>query len=455
MIFISKPIKKINSMKTRTALTFAMLASATSLTYAGVYDDAYDAFASELFSRVEEQTLQEAPQANVVISPLSAWMALGMLQQGAAGSTLESIRQTLHLDEQCADPGKNDAEWIQALSQPCRWYQGEDSTAMPKLELANSLWADDQIMLHEAYRQQLIEQYQAETFVRDLQLQATMDEIDGWVNDKTHGAIPSLNLEPGDQRLILVNTLFFKGGWEMPFWEENTQDKPFYNANGTAVKVPMMRDQANYKYAENNTFQAVRLNLGIDQRFSMTLLMPYAGLDYKLQLKDLMSMQNVSYEPVKLQMPRFSVDADIDFSEVLSSMGMAEAFTPYANFSPMTSNDVLVSKVKQLTHIGVDEKGVEAAAATVVELAETCDPDLPQPEWHEFTLDHPFYFSIEDNVNQKILFVGHMQNLEGEVIPLGLTTIASRIDTPAYDLFGRKTTKAGGLRVKNGRVVLE
>ena len=51
------------------------------------------AFAFNLMEQLEKQC--DAEDKNLVFSPLSAWMALSMLQNGAAGNTLAEMQQAM------------------------------------------------------------------------------------------------------------------------------------------------------------------------------------------------------------------------------------------------------------------------------------------------------------------------------------------------------------------------
>ena len=56
--------------------------------------------------------------------------------------------------------------------------------------------------------------------------------------------------------------------------------------------------------------------------------------------------------------------------------------------------------------IEVNEKGSEAAAATVVEMVESA---MPVDEMIEFTVDRPFFFTIADDRSGEILFMGKVK----------------------------------------------
>ena len=94
--------------------------------------------------------------------------------------------------------------------------------------------------------------------------------------------------------------------------------------------------------------------------------------------------------------------------------------------------------VKQLTHIAVYEKGVEASAVTAV--LEESTGIGPEPELKELIIDHPFYFSIDDRLNHKILFLGHIQDIDAEDDPSAniLHQIKQSTPTICYDMMGRR-----------------
>ena len=63
------------------------------MTQAQTNDEAFQSFAFDLFGRMElQQEMRNCPIEDTVLSPMSAWLALGMLQQGADGATLAGIQ---------------------------------------------------------------------------------------------------------------------------------------------------------------------------------------------------------------------------------------------------------------------------------------------------------------------------------------------------------------------------
>ena len=108
---------------------------------------------------------------------------------------------------------------------------------------------------------------------------------------------------------------------------------------------------------------------------------------------------------VNLKIPKFSFGSDLELTQVLEQMGLTDAFSETADFTPMTEEPVWISSVRQQSHMSLDEKGVEAASFTNIAYSGAA---MPQPEVVDMILDRPFLYGIYcQNV---LVFVGICQN---------------------------------------------
>jgi serine protease inhibitor len=73
-----------------------------------------------------------------------------------------------------------------------------------------------------------------------------------------------------------------------------------------------------------------------------------------------------SHGKVKVSLPKFTIGTDLDLGSALAKMGMARAFSDKAQFGGMSNVPLKISKVVHKAWAAVDEKGIEAAAATAV-----------------------------------------------------------------------------------------
>lgn len=426
--------------------------------------DAYRSFSFSLFDELENyQYMCNCPPENVVISPLSAQFALGMLLNGANGNTLAQIKETLQVEDFATGqineynrmlmrdmPKTSGAEWITENDELWEFYR----ESVPVLEFANGIWADDGVELLGSFIEANRTNYDAEIETIDLSLQESMDRIDEWLGGKTHGQIPSAGVKPDDAlKMLLVDATYFKGGWACPFEEYFTTDGVFNNGGTLPVTLPMMHQRILTNYASVDGMQAVKLYYGYDSKFSMTLYIS----DNTAALKSLGSDQwqavqeSMQTKSVEITLPRFETDCEFDLNMMLKNLGMVDAYNPtLADFSAMTDYRLFVGNVKQLGRIAVDEKGTVAAAATIITMDESYDPDDDVEIMH-INFDHPFYFTIEDNESGTIMFMGHIHELEGEAT--SIENLRQQHVSSSYDIYGRKTSSRHGLMVRDGKII--
>ena len=417
-------------------------------------------FAFNLMEQLEKQC--EADNKNLVFSPLSAWIALSMLQNGAAGNTLAEMQQAMSTTEYSTQQLNEYNQQLMSVMQHStipEWMSPEeiDPQSVPSLESANSIWSDTGFPFLSSFYDVNTKYYDAYLQTLDLSEQESMDIIDAWVNDATHAAIPSIKMLPNDiLRMILINTIYFKGGWASAFQKRLTNYDTFYNDGNKPVSIPMMHQQEMLMYAKAEGYQAVKLYYGFDAKFSMTIFLPdQTEMSKTLTAERWENIQKAMHgEGVTLSMPRFNTNCELGLMDSMKALGMQDAFDAIlADFSKMSPIGLFVSKIKQLAHIEVDEDGTVAAAATVIAMDEYAIPDYPIT----LTINHPFYFTIEDNETGTILFMGHVRNIvenTGESASISSTPQSvPRDGAPIFDLTGRQLSSKPqhGFYIQNGK----
>lgn len=350
----------------------------------------------------------KAQAGDMVISPLSAAYMLGMLNDGAGGTTRQEIMKALCFD------GYD----TKAVNE----FFGNLMTNAPlvdkkvELSIANQLLSNKLIGAEFSgqFAANMKGYYQAGVESMDF---SKADEVAGhvndWCNTMTKGVIPQI-LKPEEihasDAAILLNSVYFKAQWLKGFEERVTMMQDFTTAGGQKVKKPMMFQLDNFEYSEDETVQAVRLPYQ-DGTFGMMLLLPTdenMSLDALLSTftaerwKQLTAVMKPEY--LLLQVPRFEVSTKQDLNQPLTAMGVKAAFSPSdADFSGMLKNSSIplyVSLMKQNTKISVDEKGTMATSVTVSMVSGS------MREHPEFTANRPFLFAITEKNSNLILFIG-------------------------------------------------
>ena len=423
----------------------------------------YQKFSFTLFDKVLENE-----DESVILSPLSAQIALSMVQNGAAGNTLAEIQQAMgtnaYTNEQVNEYNQHLAE--QLFYRPSFTYDPEKESeeeareayeaAYPICETANGIWSANSYPLLESYKNQLKSFYDAEVGEVDFGTQEGIDVINGWVDDKTHHLIPTiLNNPNGNILTLLANALYFKGSWASPFNTYLTQTGKFHLADGSTTDVEMMTvDNLIAATTTSDKFSTVTLPYGKGD-FSMTIFLPTEAQEMPaLTHEDWLAAtdKNATKKEMVFTMPKFEIEGNYELSDIFKSLGMEEAFSGAADFSLMSDYGLSIADIFQSGKIIVDEKGTEAAAVTVVMMWNGMPSET-------FVIDRPFYFTIENQSTHTILFVGRMMEIKKPAnSPDGInhTPCLPINNHQLYDLSGRAIKQAPhkGIYIDNGRKVV-
>lgn len=332
-----------------------------------------------------------AEGGNAVISPASAKLAMGMAAMGAGeGSSTE--KELLGL----FGYGSKEDMALDGYRLMTELNRGDGS-----LSAKNSLWVSDRVKsLNSGFTDDLTNYFYAESFVRDLTSHSFADELNGWVENNTGGLIKEMLSEPmsEDDRLALVNTLYFKNEWSKHF--NDRYPRGFYGVSGFNENAPAMSMTEYIMYSSDDAFKSVKLNYRDGS--CMKIFLPadenrlVTDMIAEMSAEELAAAMEPFYRNtyVSLTMPPFECDYKASLAEMFQSLGARSCFDGNsANFSGITAEESFyISDVMQAAKIICDEKGTEAAAATSVTVALTMHAD---PDPIVLIIDRPFLYTIE------------------------------------------------------------
>ena len=353
-------------------------------------------FAWDLYARLR------AEEGNLFFSPYSISLALAMTYAGARGETAAQMANTLHF------PGTQD-DFHPALAGLNEHVRQTAETGGIALQIANSLWPNMSLRLLESFLNVTRRHYQANLFPVDFagETEHSRQKINAWVADNTMQKIPELLLAgdiTAETVLALVNAIYFKGTWDMPFKPENTADAPFITPDGPA-DVPMMSQRGDFEYAEDERLQVLSLPY-TGRAFSMIVFLPriqddLTWLETALDAEFVMSwIGKLHPEKVNITLPKFTLRQRFSLLRTLETMGMRDL----ADFSGMAQPSPGLSKIIHEAYVDVNEEGTEAAAATAVVMGRSLQ------RFVDFIVDHPFVFCLVDGSSDSILFIGRVMN---------------------------------------------
>jgi serpin B len=353
-------------------------------------------FGLNLFKTIVEQE----PDTNLFISPLSVSMALGMTYNASAGATREAMEDAL------AVQGLTPEEINEA-------YRGliDILTSLdPKvtMDIANSIWYRNGLSVNNTFKALCSKYFDADFRGLDFSDPSSVSVINAWVKEQTRNKIPRiLDAIKDSDVMFLINAVYFKGDWTYQFKPELTSPGPFYVSGSEEITCDFMRQHMEVAYAGAGNYSAIDLPYG-NGEFSMTILLPDASSstdDMIAQIDDdswTILLESLKKEEMDIALPKFTQEYKLKLNDVLIAMGMAIAFSPgEADFSGLSDDgQFFIDKVLHKTYVKVDEEGTEAAAVTSVEIGVTSAPP------HVFVADRPFVYVIRDKHTDAILFVG-------------------------------------------------
>ncbi|MCC7136826.1 MAG: serpin family protein [Planctomycetes bacterium] len=380
---------------------------------AGAAATAIRAFTADLLRSVA------ADGGNLFVSPTSIALALAMTRAGAAGATAAQMDAALHLPQDAAAAFRDLSAALADVPTVRQPDEAGGRTQVPAyvLSIANGLFSQEGWAFSDAFRATIADAYRAELRTLDFRASpAARDAINAWVEkhtaDKIKNIVPE-GLPTPDTRMVLANAIHFLASWDEPFRESETRDAPFTVAPGSEVTAKLMHRTARLAYAETDDAQVVALPY-VRGATAMIVVLPRAkdGLDALVRsltperLAEWTGATGV--RKVAVALPRFSFTTPLTLGPVLRRLGIVDAFDGgKADFTGITKEKpFFVGEVLHKAFVAVDEKGTEAAAATVVMIRAGSAPRPEEPV--PFVVDHPFLFVLVHRTTGTPLFVGRV-----------------------------------------------
>jgi len=353
---------------------------------------AYNQVGFELF---RECYAQEPSNSNLMLSPFSISSAMAMTYHGANGTTRTNMGEVLHLNTM------DDASIYQGTQELYRILL--DNTA-DTLSIANSIWHHQTVSMKPEFVNLCATYYGAPTRTLNYADPTSKDTINQWVNEHTGGKIPSIIDEISPENFLhLINAIYFKGSWEVPFEEALTFNRDFILHGGDIVSVPTMSSLDTIVYMQNELVDIVRLPFS-DGRYCMDFILPGSevGIDSLIQIVNDTLLGQWQSELHKsegfLYLPKFQFSYENNMTDAFRALGLEEALGMGADFSNMFDGPGGITDILHKTYIDVNEKGAEAAAVTAVVIGWSVVPVI--------NLNRAFLYTIRHIETGSILFIG-------------------------------------------------
>jgi serpin B len=373
---------------------------------------AISAFGLDLFTSLRATS---QPGDNVAISPASVAYALAMLEPGTVGAAQTQLRSLLRIDDPVAfHASMNALEQSLEARAPTAFSPGDDPGEVT-VRIANAAYLQKGYPFEQAYLETVGANYgpvlNEVDFAPDPD--AVAHAINAFVAEATNNRIPKLvpdgTIDPLTV-LALVNALYLKASWLGTFDEAATANTDFTGLDGVKQTVPMMHGTgdssaqgdgwvgATKSYTGGLTAQFILPNEGRFDEIATHLDRVFT--DYATNQTD----------GATLDLPRFDLRFGAELTPALKALGLTAPYDTGGLLGIANDPLLVVDKVIHQTDVAMDEKGTEAAAATVVLGQATSAPVNPPVP---VILDRPFLYRIVDDQSGATLFIGEVLDPAG------------------------------------------
>lgn len=244
-----------------------------------------------------------------------------------------------------------------------------------------------------------------------------------WVSGKTHNLINEI-LNPSAispyTRLLLANTIYFKGMWKYTFIESNPGKFESSPNNPRQLNKMFQLNKLRYgelSFPDGNGLRWVELPYE-GNSLAMLVFLPKVRHQLEASVRQLkpydlakvMADLHSSYinTKVHLHMPKFTLTDSISLIPALKRMGLHSIFQDPDALPYITNESTMVSDVTQRSFMSVDEFGTKAtsvASLSIVTLSIT-----PQFRDVKFDVDQPFLTMIVDKLERYPFFIAQIND---------------------------------------------
>lgn len=346
---------------------------------------------------------------NVVVSPYSITSLLALLQQGAIRDTQQEISRALQMSP---------ADSAAAYFEICADYKKRNTRNI--LRTASNVFIGDTFVLNTTFKN--IAQRNFDSDITPLSYEKPTEaarQINSWVASRTNNKIERL-ISPdalhGNTQVVLVNAIYFKGLWEVPFKPELTKPGQFQLGNGAIKTIPFMKTRRLIKTGIDPTTNAQVVILPFERnQYSLMVVLPSQEEGNTRTLASLTDARLLSYLSFSLvdtvlEIPKFTVRSDMDLTLLLRDMGITKAFSPYAELNGLGAYRAFSPQISSAIHsavLSIDEQGGSAAAATAFTALAL---SYNEPTVVSFIVDRPFTVVLWDTATSLPLFMAKIED---------------------------------------------
>lgn len=420
--FVSDAVLNANAL--------ALAAEAESYSYKDMQNEELSEFIVKLqiFSARLTQSLVDkyGNEENIVISPISVYMALALACECAEGETRQEILDAVGVTYSEVE---RFTKMIYAVSN--REFSQINAVGLSEVvgreELNNSIWLDDAVPFIESGVNKLANVYHADVFQTSFANSEGEKLINQYIENKSRGLIDGdVRLSP-ETYFVLMNTLYLKDMWNDVGNDLSlTKEKIYFqNSDGSTTYTALLEGYYNdgniydgdrFESFYTRTEHGFKLYFFLpDEEWSVQQIFTAEKIAEVLSIKNWGSVddENKLIHHTRVLFPEFEADFSEDIRGTLSEeFSITTLFDPLAcDMSNITPMQVYCGGVIHKATLTVDKKGIEGAAVTAMGMCGSAGPGEYENVYHDFVVSGAFGFVLTDSYGT-VLFSGIINTIE-------------------------------------------
>ncbi|XP_030375183.1 leukocyte elastase inhibitor C-like [Scaptodrosophila lebanonensis] len=353
-----------------------------------------DLFVSELYGELSSKYVRE----NIVICPASLRMGLILLYIGAEGEAAAELKNTLYLH------GDTKTQILEDHKK-----QISITNADITMQISQKLYVDHKFKIDPHYISTgwkylsgpAVEPAHFEN--PESAAKHICNQIERHMLNKFKETVASSEIS-SHTKIFLASAFYFSGKWQKPFMKLGT--RKFYNVmTGLHMSVTMYGKTDEVLHGDLPELNAKGVEIPYkNSNISMLIILPEENdnnlrhMEQVLRTVDFRTLNNnFRRGNVHIEMPRFRIEYEMDFNEVLKAIGLSSLFS-----NPDLSS---LSRQMGLRLSNTKQKGVIEVNTNNDNGRSTID-DNPYNPPKKFIVDRQFIFIVKDPY--MVYFVGHV-----------------------------------------------
>lgn len=275
----------------------------------------------------------------------------------------------------------------------------EKRTYQPKTVLYNKIYYDSDTIkkINDSYKKNIKENYNMDltpiSFAEDSTIQEINNNTSLITDNKVNQIIKNTDLI--DQNIIVENTLYFSNNWTSAIAPSSQKEDYFGEKLVTMMssqEIYLSNDKAEgFKKDFNDNYSFIAFNLKTDVKLN------------EINLEQLISSASEK-QLVNVTFPSFKYVSVNNLKGYYTNNGINEIFTPEANFSSLSENQIILKDIYQKIYIEIGDNGTLSTSNQLKNI----QTSIKDESLKELVFNKPFYFLIIDNENNNILIIGHL-----------------------------------------------